>query len=68
MPETMSRANGRRSRIRATIAHVFARQKDKMKLFIGNIGIGRAKVKIGMTNIAYNMLQYVFHESKHAAA
>lgn len=39
-----------------------------MKLFIRTIGIGRAKVKIGMANIAYNMLRYVFHESKHTAA
>jgi IS5 family transposase len=67
MPETMSRAYGRRSRIRSAVEHVFARQKDKMKLFIRTIGIGRAKVKIGMANIAYNMLRYVFTDSKHAA-
>ncbi|WP_246780662.1 IS5 family transposase [Rhizobium sp. AQ_MP] len=68
MPEATSRANGRRSRIRATVEHVFARQKDKMKLFIRTIGIGRAKVKIGMPNIAYNMLRYVFHEGRRATA
>jgi hypothetical protein len=34
---------------------VSARQKDKMKLFIRTIGISRAKVKIGMANITYNM-------------
>ena len=39
-----------------------------MKLFIRTIGIGRAKVKIGMANIAYNMLRYVVHEGKRAAA
>ena len=66
MPETTSRANGRRSKIRSAVEHVFARQKDKMKLFIRTIGIGRAKVKIGMANIAYNMLRYVFHEAKRA--
>ena len=47
---------------------VFARQKDKMKLFIRTIGIGRAEVKIGMANIAYNMLRYVFHEGRRATA
>lgn len=31
---------------------VFARRKDEMKLFIRTIGIRRAKVKIGMANIA----------------
>lgn len=68
MPETMSRANGRRSKIRSAVEHVFARQKDKMKLFIRTIGISRARVKIGMANIAYNMLRYVFHEGRRAAA
>jgi transposase, IS5 family len=68
MPEAMSKANGRRSKIRSAVEHVFARQKDKMKLFIRTIGIGRARVKIGMANIAYNMLRYVFHEGKRATA
>lgn len=68
MPEAVSRANGRRSRIRSAVEHVFARQKDKMKLFIRTIGISRARVKIGMANIAYNMLRYVFHEGKRATA
>jgi IS5 family transposase len=54
MPEAMSQANGRRSKIRSAVEHVFARQKDKMKLFIRNIGIKRATVKIGMANIANN--------------
>ena len=68
MPDTMSRANGRRSKIRSSVEHVFARQKDKMKLFIRTIGLGRAGVKIGMANIAYNMLRYVFHEAKRVIA
>ena len=68
MPEMMSRANGRRSKIRSAVEHVFARQKDKMKLFIRTVGIGRAKVKIGMANIAFNMLRYVFHEGRCATA
>lgn len=68
MSEPMSRANGRRSKIRSAVEHVFARQKDQMKLFIRTIGISRARVKIGMANIAYNMLRYVFHEGRPAAA
>jgi IS5 family transposase len=68
MPEAMSPANGHRSKIRSSVEHVFARQKGKMKLFIRTIGIGRAKVKIGMANVAYNMLRYVFHESRRATA
>lgn len=81
MPEAMSRANGRRSKVRSAVEHAFARQKDKMKLSIRTIpwpageckhsprgGLSRAKVKIGMANIAYNMLRYVFHEGRRAAA
>ncbi|MGJ8573091.1 MAG: IS5 family transposase [Hoeflea sp.] len=68
MPEAMSRANGRRSKVRSSVEHVFARQKDKMKLFIRTIGMSRAKVKIGMANIAYNMLRYVWHQGRTASA
>jgi len=32
------------------------------------IGMGRAKVKIGMANIAYNMLRYVWLMGKPRAA
>ncbi|MBZ5776110.1 IS5/IS1182 family transposase, partial [Rhizobium sp. VS19-DRK62.2] len=68
MPEAMSRANGRRSKVRSAIEHVFARQKDKMKLFVRTIGISRARVKIGMANIAYNMLRYVWLTGKPRTA
>ncbi len=68
MPEAMSRANGRRSKVRSAVEHVFARQKDKMRLFIRTIGMSRAKVKICMANIAYNMLRYVWHQGRTAAA
>ncbi|AMM84525.1 hypothetical protein [Martelella sp. AD-3] len=67
-PEAMSRANGRRSKLRSAFEHVFARQKDKMRLFIQTIGVHRAKVKIGMANIVNNMLRYAFHEGKCANA
>lgn len=67
MPEAISRANGRRSKVRSAIEHVFARQKDKMKLFIRTIGIGRARVKISTANIAYNMLRCVWHQGRTAS-
>jgi hypothetical protein len=60
--EAMSNANGRRSKIRSAIEHVFVRHKEKLKLFIRTIGINRAKAKIGMATFAYNMLRYVYHE------
>ena len=64
MPEAMLRANGRRSKVRSAVEYVFARQKDKMKLFIRTVGLSRAKVKIGMANVAYNMRRCVWPNGK----
>ncbi|MFD2054890.1 IS5 family transposase [Mesorhizobium calcicola] len=68
MSEATSRANGRRSKTRAFVEHVFARQKAQMKLFIRTIGIARARTKIGLTNLAYNLMRYVWHQGRTAPA
>lgn len=34
--------------------------------FIGTVGIERAKVKIGLANIAYNMGRLIFHQRRQA--
>lgn len=39
-----------------------------MRLFVRTIGIGRAKAKIGLANIAFNMKRLVFLERRAAAA
>jgi len=44
----------------SSVEHVFAQQKDRMRLFIRTVGLARAKVKIGLANIAYNMTRLVF--------
>ena len=66
MSEATSRANGRRSKVRAFVEHVFARQKAQMKLNVRTIGIQRARMKIGMANIAYNLTRYVWHQRRSA--
>lgn len=68
MSEVMARANGRRSKIRAAVEHVFAHQKARMGLFVRTIGIARARTKIGMVNLAYNLTRYVWHERRTAPA
>jgi IS5 family transposase len=68
MSERASRANGKRSRVRAFVEHVFARQKDQMKLFIRTIGIDRATTKIGMANLAYNFQRLIWLQSRGAPA
>jgi len=66
MSEAMSRANGRRSKIRAFVEHVFAQQKSLMGLFVRTIGIARVRTKIGMANLAYNLNRYVWHQRRIA--
>jgi len=68
MSEAMARANGRRSKIRAFVEHVFAQQKSRMGLFVRTIGVARARTKIGMANLAYNLTRYVWHQGRTAPA
>jgi len=66
MPARTARANAARSTVRARIEHVFARQKDQMGLFVRTIGIVRAKAKITLANLAYNIDRLIFHERRAA--
>jgi transposase, IS5 family len=47
-------------KIRSHVEHVFAEQKDRMGLFIRTIGIARAKTKIGLANLVYNIKRLLF--------
>jgi IS5 family transposase len=67
MPEPRARANAARSRERAGVEHVFADQKHRMGLFIRTIGLVRARTKIGLANLTYNLRRYVFLETNAAA-
>ena len=63
------KANAAKSTVRARVEHVFAQQKAKMGLFIRTIrtiGIKRAKAKITLANLAYNMHRLIFHERRAA--
>ena len=64
-PQTR-RANARKSAVRSAVEHVFARQKGPMGLVVRTIGLARARVKIGLANLAYNMRRYVWLSSKAA--
>jgi transposase, IS5 family len=60
MPRRTGRANARKSAVRSAVEHVFARQKGPMGLFISTIGIARARTKIGLANLTYNMQRMVW--------
>ena len=66
MPINVSRANGARSKVRAAVEHVFARQKGPMGLVVRTIGLARASVKIGLANLAYNMHRAVWLTQRRA--
>ena len=68
MSERASKANGKRSKVRAIVEHVFARQKGPMALFIRTIGIARATTKIGMTNLVYNFQRLIWLNGRGAPA
>lgn len=68
LPAARQKANAARSRVRSGVEHVFADQKHRMELFIRTIGIARARTKIGMANLAYNLRRYVWLEAQAGPA
>ena len=60
MREAIARANGKKSKVRAFVEHVFARQKGPMGMFIRTIGLARATMKIGLANLTYNMKRMIW--------
>ena len=68
MPERMRIANARKSKFRSAVEHVFAHQKGLMALFVRTIGLARARLKIGLANIAYNMRRLVWLNGRRATA
>jgi len=67
MPAHIRRGNNTRSKHRAPIEHVFAVQKNIFGLTIRTIGIARARTKIGLANIAFNMRRLVQIRARTAA-
>ena len=68
MSRRTARANGRKSAVRAAVEHVFARQKGPMGLYIRTIGLARARTKIGLANLVYNMKRMVWLTAQIAPA
>lgn len=63
-----ARANAKRSAVRSAVEPVFAGQKHRMDLVVRTIGIARARIKIGMTNLAYNFQRLAWLEGQIAPA
>jgi IS5 family transposase len=53
-------SNERKSKIRVRVEHVFGFMTNSMKgMYIRTIGIERARMKIGLMNLVYNVFRYV---------
>ena len=63
-----ARANAARAKVRSAIEHVFARQKHRMALFVRTIGLARARVKIGLANLPYNLTRLAWLDTRAAPA
>jgi transposase, IS5 family len=68
MPAHIHRGNASRSSVRAAVENVFTQQKGPMALCIRTIGIARARVKVGLANLTYNIRRLVLHERIAATA
>lgn len=68
LPAHHARANAARSTVRSAVEHVFAGQKHRMKLFIRTVGLARARLKIGMANLAYNFTRLAWLEARAVPA
>ena len=63
LTERQEAANKTRSSVRARVEHVFGSQHTSMGgKFVRTIGVVRARMKIGMQNLAYNMRRFVVLE------
>ena len=69
LSEAQKAANTTRSKVRARVEHVFGDQKNGMGAgIVRTIGIVRARCKIGMTNLVYNMRRFVCLERMATAS
>lgn len=64
MPRHLQRFNAGKSVLRSHVEQVFADQKPQTGLIIRTVGIKRAIMRIGLTNIVYNMRCFLFLQSK----
>jgi transposase, IS5 family len=62
------RGNATRARVRSRVEHVFAAQKCRLGLVVRTVGMTRARVKIGLANLAYNFSRLAWLQARTAPA
>jgi IS5 family transposase len=59
LTEAQKQANRTKSKVRARVEHVFGAQAAMGGHWVRTIGLQRAKIKIGLMNLVYNMMRLV---------
>jgi IS5 family transposase len=59
LTEEQKQANRTKSKVRARVEHVFGAQAAMGGHLVRSIGLQRAKVKIGLMNLVYNMMRLI---------
>ncbi len=57
LTEEQKASNKEKSKVRSRVEHVFGAQAQMGRHIVRTIGLLRAKVKIGMMNLVYNMMR-----------
>lgn len=65
---SQAKANAARAKVRSAVETVFAAQKHGFGLFVRTVGLARARVKIGLANLTYNMRRLVWIERRGVPA
>ena len=60
LSQRSQQANRRKSRVRARVEHVFADQAAIGGRFVRTIGLERARLRIGLVNLAYNLRRWAW--------
>jgi len=61
LTEAQRAANRERSRIRSRIEHIFGAMRQRAgDLILRTVGLARARVKLGLRNLAYNLERYAW--------
>lgn len=65
LTEEQKASNQIKSKTRAKVEHIFGAWETRMGgKKVRNIGIERVKAKVGLKNLTYNLLRYIFWEKK----
>ena len=68
MPPNVRCGNATRGKVRAAVEHIFACQKQRLRLAVRTVGLTRATTKLGLANLTYNLLRFVWLEGRAVPA